>query len=222
MRKSFLAPAITVAISAIVPLVGNAADWPFWGGSASRNMVSPEVGLPQTWDAGRYVQGSEEIDMATTRNVKWVSKLGSQTYGNMTISKGKVLIGTNNEVPRDPRFTGDRAVLLCLDEQSGKMLWQLAIPKLGTGKVSDWEFLGLCSSPAIDGDKVYVVSNRCEVLCLDLNGMANGNDGPYQDEAKYSTLGTKQSATMGAQDADILWRFDMRRELGVFPHNITN
>jgi outer membrane protein assembly factor BamB len=222
MRKSFLAPAITVAISAIVPLVGNAADWPFWGGTSSRNMVSPEVGLPQTWDAGRYVQGSEEIDMATTRNVKWVAKLGSQTYGNMTIAKGKVLIGTNNEVPRDPRLTGDRAVLLCLEEQSGKMLWQLAIPKLGTGKISDWEFLGLCSSPAIDGDKVYVVTNRCEVLCLDLNGMANGNDGPYQDEAKYSTLGTKQSITMGPQDADILWRFDMRRELGVFPHNITN
>ncbi|MBM3457818.1 MAG: pyrrolo-quinoline quinone, partial [Armatimonadetes bacterium] len=91
-----------------------------------------------------------------------------------------------------------------------------------TGKVSDWEYLGICSSPTVEGDKVWLVSNRCEVLCLDTNGMANGNQGPFMDEAKYMTAAMSPLHTLGPKDADILWRFDMREELGVFPHNITN
>ena len=185
-------------------------------------MVSDEKNVPNAWVAGKFKEGGEEIDMATTKNVKWVAKLGSQSYGNPTVSGGKVFIGTNNESPRDPRFKGDRSILLCLDEKTGKMLWQLAIPKLGTGKVSDWEFLGLCSSPAVDGDRVYIVTNRCEVMCLDVNGMANGNDGPFKEEGAYLADKGKPAVTPGPTDADILWKYDMREELGVFPHNITN
>lgn len=218
-RNALLATSLlTLSVGA---LITRAADWPYWGGGPSRNMVSSETNTPTTWDAGRYKGSTEEIDLATTKNVKWVAKLGSQSYGNPTVSGGKIFVGTNNESPRDEKLKGDRAVLLCLDEKTGELIWQLAIPKLGTGKVSDWEFLGLCSSPAVDGDKVYVVTNRCEVMCLDANGLANGNQGE-QDEAKYLTDKGKPLHTLGAKDADILWRFDMREELGVFPHNITN
>ncbi len=213
---------ILAIASCALPLAVQAGDWPFWGGNASRNMVTTEKGLPEVWDAGRYKGSTEEIDMATTKNVKWVVKLGSQSYGNPTVSNGRVFIGTNNESPHDPTVVGDRAVLLCLDEKTGEMLWQLAIPKLGTGKISDWEFLGLCSSPAVDGDRVYVVTNRCEVICLDVNGQANGNDGPFTDEAKYLTDKGKPPHKLGPKDGDVIWRFDMREELGIFPHNITN
>lgn len=213
--------ATTLLVLSAGALATRAADWPFWGGGPSRNMVSAETNVPTSWDPGRYKGNTEEIDSTTTKNVKWVAKMGSQTYGNPTVAGGKVFIGTNNESPRDEKLKGDRAVLLCLDEKSGEMIWQLAIPKLGTGKVSDWEFLGLCSSPAVDGDKVYIVTNRCEVICLDVNGMANGNQGD-QDEGKYLTDKGKPLHTPGAKDADILWRFSMREELGVFPHNITN
>jgi outer membrane protein assembly factor BamB len=212
----------TVALAACAVPLTLGADWPFWGGDSTRNMVSTEKAAPETWDAGRYKGSTEEIDMATTKNVKWIAKLGSQSYGNPTIANGKIYVGTNNESPRDPKLTGDRAVLLCLDEKTGEMIWQLAIPKLGTGKVSDWEFLGLCSSPAVDGDRVYIVTNRCEVMCVDVNGLANGNDGMFKDEAKYLTDKGKPLHTLGPKDADILWKFDMREELGVFPHNITN
>src|ERR1051325_11125215 len=161
--------------------------------------------------------------MATTKNVRWVAKLGSQAYGNPTVSGGKVFVGTNNESPRDPKYKGDRAVMMCFEEKTGKFLWQLNAPKLGTGKISDWEYLGICSSPAVDGDRVYVVSNRGEVLCLDVNGMANGNDGPFKDEAQYYAGGPgKPPVEVGPTDADIIWRFDMREELGVFPHNISS
>ena len=122
---------------------------------------------------------------SNVENLKWVAKLGSQSYGNVTVSQGKVFIGTNNENPRDPRHDGDRSILMCFDEKTGELLWQLVVPKLASGKVNDWESLGLLSSPTIEGDRVYVVTSRCEVICLDINGMANGNDGPFKDEAKY-------------------------------------
>jgi outer membrane protein assembly factor BamB len=220
MKQKAILFSVALALGAIT-LTSSAADWPFWGGGASRNMVSTETGLTATWDAGRYKPSSEEIDMATTKNVKWIAKLGSQTYGNPTVSGGKVFIGTNNETPRDERLKGDRSVLMCLDEKTGALNWQLAIPKLGTGKVSDWEFLGLCSSPAVDGDRVYIVTNRCEIMCLDVKGQSDGNQG-FDGEGKYLADKGKPPIEIKPTDADILWKFDMREELGIFPHNITN
>lgn len=221
--KLNLRRAAVLGVVALAALPALASDWPFWGRDSSRNMVSPdEKNVVDTWDAGKFKGNTEDVDMATTKNVKWVAKLGSQAYGNCTVSGGKVFVGTNNEVPRNPAVKGDRGVLMCLDEKTGNLIWQLAAPKLGTGKVSDWEFLGICSSPAVDGDKVYIVTNRCEAMCLDVNGLANGNDGEFKDEAKYLTDKGQPAHQLGPTDADILWVFDMKEELGVFPHNITN
>src|SRR3712207_6966245 len=54
-------------------------------------------------------------------------------------------VGTNNDSPRDPKRQGDYGILMCLDEATGKFLWQLASPKLAAGTVSDWGHVGLCS-----------------------------------------------------------------------------
>ncbi len=206
----------------LLPLTARAGDWPQWGGTASRNMVSAEKGLPDSWEPGKTKGDTDEIDLATTKNVKWVVKLGSAAYGNTTVGGGKVLIGTNNETPRDPKHKGDRGVVMCFEEATGKFLWQLVVPKLGAGKVSDFENVGICSPPTIDGDRVYLVTNRCEVLCLDLNGMANGNDGPFKEEAQYMAGPGNAPIEAGPTDADIIWRYDMRDQLGVFPYNMTS
>ena len=196
-------------------------DWPVWGKDGTRNMVSTETGLTLEFDPGKMLE-DEVVDMKTTQNVKWVAKLGSQAYGNVTIGEGKVLVGTNNESIRDPKKQGDRGVVICLDEKTGAFDWQLVIPKLGAGKVSDWEYIGVCSSPAIENGRAYVVTNRCEVVCLDLSGFKNGNDGPYTEEELYvRPKGSLDSLNLKL-DADIIWRYDMRDELGVFPHNVTS
>ena len=202
-----------------------AADWPQWGGNTlGRNMYAAgAVGLPDKVEPGDFKQGTEDVDLSTAKNVKWAAKLGTQSYGNPTISNGRIFIGTNNDSMRDPKHPGDRSILLCLDEKSGEFLWQLVIPKLKSGKVNDWESLGLLSSPTVVGNRVYVVSSRCEVLCLDVEGLANGNDGPYREEAVYVHLDTgKPPASLGPKDGDIIWRYDMMDELGVFPHNASN
>jgi outer membrane protein assembly factor BamB len=56
---------------------------------------------------------------------------------------------------------------------------------------------------------MYYVSNRCEVICATTEGLAGGQNVGVQDE-KYK----------GTADADIVWRLDMIKELGVFPHNL--
>ncbi len=202
-------------------MVAEAQDWPQWGHDASRSMTCSEKNLPMAFKAGKFKGASDEIDFATTENVKWIAKLGSQSYGNPTVAKGRIFVGTNNECPRDPRFQGDRSAVYCFEEATGKFLWEFNAPKLGTGKVSDWEFLGICSSPAVDGDRVYFVSNRCEVVCLDVHGMENGNGGPYQDEGQYLAGPGKSPLEVKNSDADILWLLNMIDECGVFPHNIT-
>jgi outer membrane protein assembly factor BamB len=199
-----------------------AADWPQWGGHPNRNMYSPEKNLPAQFDAGKPKAGSEEIDPATTKNVKWVVKVGSQSYGNVTVAGGKVFIGTNNESPRDPKHQGDRSILMCFDEKTGDFLWQLVIPKLASGKVNDWENLGLLSSPTVEGNRVYLVTSRCEAICLDVDGLKNGNDGPFKDEAQYIVGPGKPKIEPGPKDADIIWVYNMIDELGVFPHNASN
>ena len=196
-------------------------DWTQWGGNdPGRNMYSPAKGLPDRFEPGKLK--GETFDPATAKNVKWIAKLGSQTYGNTTVSGGKVFVGTNNDTPRDPKHQGDRSILMVFDEKTGAFLWQLVIPKLAAGKVNDWENLGLLSSPTIEGNRVYVVTSRCEVLCLTTDGLAKGNVGPFKDEAKYIAGPGKPPIEPGPKDADIVWKYDMMDELGVFPHNASN
>src|SRR5438045_892142 len=98
-------------------LVSHAEDWPQWGGNdPGRNMYSPAKNLPASFNPGKLKSGSEEIDMSTTKNVRWVAKLGSQSYGNPVVANGKIYVGTNNETPRNKKHVGDRSILLCLDE----------------------------------------------------------------------------------------------------------
>jgi outer membrane protein assembly factor BamB len=199
-----------------------AADWPQWGHDNSRNMVAHEESLPIYFKPGKPKPGSEEIDPTTTQNVRWVAKLGSQSYGNPIVVGGRVFVGTNNESPRDPKIKGDRGVIMAFDEKTGAFLWQLAVPKLGSGKVNDWEYLGITASAAVEGDRLYILTNRCEVLCLDVNGMSNGNQGTFMDEAQYLGGPGNPKIEPGPTDGDILWRYDMVDELGVFPHNATS
>src|SRR5881296_1298033 len=67
------------------------ADWPRWDGNdPGRNMYSPARSLPDRFDPGKPKPGTDEIDLSTTKNVKWVARLGSQAYGNVVVAAGKV------------------------------------------------------------------------------------------------------------------------------------
>jgi len=184
-----------------------ADDQPQWGQKYSRNMVSGETGLPETFDP------------ANGKNIKWVVPLGTESYSTPVVGSGKVLIGTNNGNPRDPRHKGDRGVLLCLDEKDGSLCWQLVVPKLIPALYRDWPGSGICSPATVEGDRVFIVNNRGQVLCLDLNGQTNGNDGPYRDEGQHMASRGAEPMEITETDADIIWLFDMLAEVGVHQHD---
>jgi outer membrane protein assembly factor BamB len=175
-------------------------DWPMWGGTPDRNMVSSMKGLPTTWD------------IKTKKNVRWVAGLGSQTYGNPVISNGVVLVGTNNEAMKDPAVKGDKGILMAFRESDGEFLWQSVHDKLAAGRANDWPYQGVCSSPLIENGIAYYVSNRGELMAVDIDGFRDKtNDGLVKDEKQQRET-----------DADIIWRYDMMEELGVLQHNMAN
>ena len=111
--------------------------------------------------------------------------------------------------PRDGKINPiDKSVLMCFRESTGEFLWQHVNDKLSSGLDNDWPDEGVASVPAVDGDRVYYVSNRCELVCLDVNGFADGNQGVQDEQYKDPT------------DADVIWRLDMMKDLHVFPHNL--
>jgi len=222
MRTRWLLPAGLGLLAVGLSAVAWAGDQPQWGQAHTRNMVSAETGLPESFDPGVRNQKTGEIELPDQSGVRWVAKLGGQAYGTPIVSRGRVLVGTNNESPRDPRIEGDRGVLMCFDEQTGEFLWQLVVPKLLKVKWSDWRYIGITSPPTVEGDRAWLVSNRCEVLCLDLEGLADGNDGPFTDEGRHMVSPGQPPLEPGAKDADILWVFDMNGRLNVEPHNGSN
>lgn len=200
--RAGIATIVGVLLALVSSGAGGAAaeDWPMWGGTPDRNMVTSTEGLPTSWD------------VSSGENVEWSAELGSQSYGNPVVADGVVLVGTNNEAVRDPEQTGDKGVLMAFREADGEFLWQAVHDKHPAGRVHDWPFQGICSSPLVEDGVAYYVTNRGRVVAADLEGFRDGeNDGPYTDEA-----------LTGETDADFIWIYDMMEELGSFPHNMSN
>jgi outer membrane protein assembly factor BamB len=209
----------------------SAADQPQWGQAWSRNMVSEEKSLPDSFDP------------KTGKNIKWSAKLGTETHSTPIVAGGRVYIGTNNGEPRDPKHQGDRGVLMCFEEKTGNLLWQFVVTKREEDPYFDWPKTGMSSPVTVEGDRVYLTDNRGEVVCLDAQGMANGNDGPFRHEGAHMTppkgSGSPPKPVAGAEiqpeplrppvdgtvlepgplDADIVWLFDLPSGAGIWPHD---
>ena len=182
-------------------------DYPQWGEKNTRNMISEETDLPSTFNP------------ETGENIKWEVSIGSHGYATPIVSQGRVFIGANNADERNPLHVGDRGTLLCLDEKDGSLLWQLIVPRIEGDRHNDWPMIGICSPPTVEGDRVYILTNRCEVLCLDINGQADGNDGRFQGEGWFMTPSGDLPYEVSPKDADILWCYDLKLQLGMGPHD---
>ena len=200
-KATALVGMLSVGALAIVAGSEPPKDWPMWGGTADCNLVSSMKGLPTSWD------------IKTKKNIKWVAELGSQSYGNPVVANGTVLVGTNNESMKDPAVKGDKGILMAFRETDGQFLWQAVHDKLSAGRANDWPFQGVCSSPMVENGIAYYVSNRGEVVAVDIEGFRDKgeNDGPFKDEKQTREI-----------DADIIWKYDMMEELGVLQHNMAN
>jgi outer membrane protein assembly factor BamB len=159
-------------------------------------LVVPDRNLVNTRD--KNVVTDFNVAQGMEKNVLWKAKLGKLSYAGPVVAGGKVFVGTNNENPRDPDIKGDCGVIMCFEAKTGKFLWQATHPILDS-KAENEPKQGIASTPFVDWDRLYYVSNRCELVCADVNG-----DPKKPGKAK------------------ILWTLDMRKELNVFPSQLAN
>ena len=191
---------VKVALADIAKMKVGSHDWPQWGGWTGRNNTPDGKNIPIDWDT------------ETGKNIKWKVKLGSQCYGNPVVANGKIYCGTNNYGGYLKRYppTVDLGCLLCFDEKTGKFLWQHSSEKLPSGRVNDWPKQGICSAVYADDNRVWCVTSRGEVVCLDAEGFRDGkNNGPFTAEPNQNS-----------DEADVIWKFDMMGTLGSFQHNM--
>ncbi|MCC6511436.1 MAG: PQQ-binding-like beta-propeller repeat protein [Pirellulaceae bacterium] len=188
------------ALKLIKELKVGPKDWPQWAGSSLRNNTPDAKNIPTEWD------------VESGKNVRWSMALGSETYGNPVVANGQVYVGTNNGAAYIKRYPAsvDLGALLCFSEKDGKFLWQHSNEKLPTGRVHDWPDQGICSAPLVDGERLWYVTSRGEVVCLDTQGFHDGeNDGPFNKEPNENK-----------DEADVVWKLDMMKQLGVSQHNM--
>jgi outer membrane protein assembly factor BamB len=151
-------------------------DWPMFGGSPSRNMANTTVKNPPTEWA---VEGKP-------KNVRWSANSGGRGYGSPVVAGGRVFVSTNNRPPHDPKIKGPKAIILCFNEKDGKFLYQIvhdmAPPPVDPQAKED----GMCSTPAVEGDRLYYVTPGAVVVCADV------------------------------KDGKAVWTYDLMKELKVF------
>jgi outer membrane protein assembly factor BamB len=202
-----------VVLTAAAP----AGDWPQWGRNSRRNMASEEKELPESFGPGEKDPRGSGIVPGTTKNVQWSVKVGSTTYSTPAVADGKVFIGT---------CIDSMGTLKCLDADDGSLLWQWAAPARDVPEIlAGGRFcfrkhpgrLGLTATPTVEGDRLYFVTHRCEVLCLDANGAARGGRSKAVAAQKEPIAAAAGSPALATDTSRVIWSFDMYEEVGTRP-----
>lgn len=219
VRRIWLA-LLTSAMPAMLARAGG-DGWPQWCGNADRNAVSCEIGLPATFD-----DPSGKPESAALQNVRWLARLGTGTFGSPVVSGGKVFVGGSLS-------DQESAALWCFRESDGRMLWRMRSPFWGVVNRT-W---GICSTPTVEDDRVYLLGHHGEVLCLDANGLAGrkpsaedleliqrdrrciDRSGITPDGRRIVQVTPGTPGTPEETDAHVIWKFDMLREVNCWPYN---
>jgi len=169
--------------------------------------------------------GAALPDAFSTEQLAWELELGSHQYTVPRVDGDRLFIGVNDMRLEHPAlFPTGGGIMMCLERESGKMIWQLPIPRYMQGNIPPFHFnhwkCGVCSRPAIENNRLFIVGPRGDVLCLDRDGQQNGNDGPFLDDAQYMGVRVDSDYELAETDGDILWRFDLIRQAQVVPHDV--
>ena len=153
---------------ALVPLFFicpvRADDWPMFGRNQTRNAVSPEKNPPTWWQPEE--RDKEDKILKPSKNIRWSADLHGPgghgtTYGDPVVVDGMIWVGTNNGSQKE-----DAAVLVCVEEKTGKVLYRYFSPRLDPAGYDQWK--SMACSPLIEGERMWFTTNRCEVVCLDI------------------------------------------------------
>lgn len=122
-----------------------AADWPQWQG-ADRTRISKETGLLKEWPS-------------SGPPVVWTATGLGNGYGSMAVAGERVFVqGTR----------GGNSVVIALNRADGKEVWSKAL-----GRSSDDDRgPGPRSTPTVDGDRLYILTESGDLACIKTDGAA--------------------------------------------------
>jgi outer membrane protein assembly factor BamB len=123
----------------------HAADWPQWQGP-DRTRLSKETGLLKQWPAGGPT-------------VVWTATGVGGGYGSMAVAGDRVFV---------QGVRGRNSVVIALNRADGKEVWSKA---LGASR-ADSRGPGPRGTPTVDGDRLYVLSENGDLLCVKIDGTA--------------------------------------------------
>ena len=121
-------------------VAAQADDWPRWRGPDA-NGISKETGWSAQWPAG----GPKLI---------WKAKVGTG-FTSFSVSQGRVYVMGN---------ANDTDTVFCFEANTGKELWKHSYAAKLDPNVYEG---GPNATPTVSGDRVYTLSKRAVVHCLD-------------------------------------------------------
>jgi len=133
--------AVLGAACAVVTLSAQSAptDWPQWRG-LDRNGISRETGLLREWPR-------------SGPTLTWSAPQLGAGYGSVAVAGARVFVqGMKNR----------QSVVTSLDRATGKPAWTVA---LGSAEEND-RGSGPRSTPSVDGNRVYVLTETGDLVCL--------------------------------------------------------
>lgn len=175
VRFARLLPLLAVVLGWAAPLAF-AEDWPLLGRDGTRNSVSTELAPPTLWRPEQ--RDRDGLLTSAGHGLRWSAPLGGRSYASPVISGGLAWIGSMGERPVEGKSV-NHAVLQCFRVADGKRVYEFAWPSLGA-RVHDAGWTGLGSSPLIEGDRLWIMTNRCEVLCYDIGPLLRGEGEPRE------------------------------------------
>ncbi len=142
LRNPFVSGALIVAVLVFATISGAiAADWPQWRGP-QRDGLSAETGLLKTWP------------QAGPKQLWSVTNLG-QGFGSISIKGDRLFVQGSSS---------SASVLFCLNGSDGKTIWQAALGR----KLDEGRGNGPRGTPTVDLDRVYVLTENGDLVCLQI------------------------------------------------------
>jgi outer membrane protein assembly factor BamB len=148
------------------------------------------------WDCSTLTSGTVGIRPPREQPMLlWASKVPGFFAGALAGDHHRLLVGS----------TDFKTCTMNLFDSSGRLHWSARHPSLDS-RQHDYGAPLRCR-PTFDGDRAYYMSNRGEIVCVDVR-------------TSLETAATAPDAR--PDDAPILWKLDLMKELGVFKRDASD
>ena len=111
----------------------------------------------------------ESFSVSLNKNILWRTPMPSTGQGTPIIVNGRIFITSHEKIQKDSE-TGSAIVGICLDEKTGKKLWERRIPGTRTTDLSSLFSDNTAASPVSDGERVVFMNVGGTIVCYDFEG----------------------------------------------------